>query len=229
MNGWTIFIVVFKNGITVRKSNVLPDTQQAKFHCDQVCGPSVDMWGGLVGLLFFIVGSCHIPSLPEQQGIKLISALCHKLAPQSLFFLMKTWTFLNGWGDGIFVVERVTVGWVEGQFLRECWRFCEEYITWLALSVSALATWKEETVGDLYFLSHFCSFDPVTNPGGRPCFHFTNEAFARLNDLSMVTGPESDDQSQGGSLRARPSGHDPPRVASWPTVCAAPCGLCLAE
>lgn len=68
-----------------------------------------------------------------------------------------------------------------------------------------LSYWKEESVGDLYFLSHFCSFDPVANPGGRPCFHFTNEAFARLNDLSMVTWPESDDRSQGESLRAQPS------------------------
>lgn len=124
MNGWTIFIVVFKNGITVRKNNVLPDIQQAKFHCDQVCGPSVDMWGVVWWDFYSSLLAAVTFLLFRSSTGKLISALGHKWAPQSLF-LMKTWTFLNGWGDVIFVVARVTVGWVEGKFLRECLRFCE--------------------------------------------------------------------------------------------------------
>lgn len=46
----------------------------------------------------------------------------------------------------------------------------------------------------------------VPNRGGGPCLHFTDEALARLNDLSMVTPLGRDDGSQGGTqaLELRP-------------------------
>lgn len=47
MSGGIVFVAAFKNGVTVRK-NVLPDTEQAKCHCAQVCVPSVDVRCGLV-------------------------------------------------------------------------------------------------------------------------------------------------------------------------------------
>lgn len=62
MSGGIIFIAAFKNGVTVRKNNVLPDTQQAKFHCAQVCRRAV--WFGVT----FSLHCCQqpVPSLQEQ-------------------------------------------------------------------------------------------------------------------------------------------------------------------
>lgn len=48
-------------------------------------------------------------------------------------------------------------------------------------------------------LAIFPPFILVPNRGGGPCLHFTDEALARLNDLSMVTPLGHNDGSQGGT------------------------------